>query len=236
MANGRCRVHGGKNLAGVSHPQFKHGRYSKVIPERLRAQYEEAQDDPDLLSTREDVAFLQARIADLSQRLNSGESGQTWQNLRREWSCYRRAAAEASRLSGSERSEAEVRSRTHLEAVNRLISAGATEAQNWEELGKALNQKTRLAKAEWNRLVDMKQLLTAEQAYTLVHRLLAAVLTHVSDKVTRRAIAREFQQITGPRAPVVINLPAEGNDVGPVKAPAPPPGGWNEEPPDPLVK
>jgi hypothetical protein len=27
---GRCRMHGGKSLAGVASPRYKHGRYSKV--------------------------------------------------------------------------------------------------------------------------------------------------------------------------------------------------------------
>lgn len=29
--NLRCHLHGGKSLAGYAHPNFKHGRYSKVI-------------------------------------------------------------------------------------------------------------------------------------------------------------------------------------------------------------
>lgn len=29
MANGRCRMHGGKSLSGQSHPNYKHGRYAK---------------------------------------------------------------------------------------------------------------------------------------------------------------------------------------------------------------
>jgi hypothetical protein len=29
MANGRCRMHGGKSLAWFAHPRYKHGRYSK---------------------------------------------------------------------------------------------------------------------------------------------------------------------------------------------------------------
>jgi hypothetical protein len=35
MANGRCRLHGGKALAGTASPTFKHGRYSKVVARAL---------------------------------------------------------------------------------------------------------------------------------------------------------------------------------------------------------
>jgi hypothetical protein len=27
---GRCQMHGGKSLSGIAHPNYKHGRYSKV--------------------------------------------------------------------------------------------------------------------------------------------------------------------------------------------------------------
>jgi hypothetical protein len=32
---GRCRMHGGKSLSGIAHPNYKHGKYSKVWLARL---------------------------------------------------------------------------------------------------------------------------------------------------------------------------------------------------------
>jgi hypothetical protein len=29
MMNGRCRLHGGRSLRGIAHPNYKHGRRSK---------------------------------------------------------------------------------------------------------------------------------------------------------------------------------------------------------------
>jgi hypothetical protein len=39
MANGRCRMHGGKSLHGIASPRFKHGRYSKYLFARLAGRY-----------------------------------------------------------------------------------------------------------------------------------------------------------------------------------------------------
>jgi len=39
MANGRCRMHGGKSLRGIASPRFKHGRYSKDLVARLAGRY-----------------------------------------------------------------------------------------------------------------------------------------------------------------------------------------------------
>ncbi len=46
MANGRCRMHGGKSLCGIASPRFKHGRYSKYLVARLAGRYlEEHRED-----------------------------------------------------------------------------------------------------------------------------------------------------------------------------------------------
>ncbi len=32
VANARCSLHGGKSLAGIAHPNYKHGRYTVTLP------------------------------------------------------------------------------------------------------------------------------------------------------------------------------------------------------------
>src|SRR5690606_3084472 len=66
----RCRLHGGLTPAGASHYNFKTGRYSKVLPARLRERYEEAAADPELLALREDIALLDSRLDDLLKRVD----------------------------------------------------------------------------------------------------------------------------------------------------------------------
>lgn len=39
MPNGRCRMHGGKALAGIAWPSFKDGRHSKYLPAGLMGRY-----------------------------------------------------------------------------------------------------------------------------------------------------------------------------------------------------
>ena len=62
MANGRCKLHGGKSLAGAAHPNFKTGRYSKYLPKHLAKAYDEIKADPKLLQLDDDVALLEARL------------------------------------------------------------------------------------------------------------------------------------------------------------------------------
>ncbi len=75
MKNGRCRIHGGLTPSGFASPQFKTGRYSKVLPEAMRRRYEVARDDEDLLSLRDEIALLDLRIIEL---LGRAEDEDTW--------------------------------------------------------------------------------------------------------------------------------------------------------------
>ena len=72
--NERCSKHGGKSLAGIASPRFTSGRSSVVLPTRLAARYHEAHADPQLLAIWDDVALVDARIADVLGRVDSGES------------------------------------------------------------------------------------------------------------------------------------------------------------------
>ena len=57
-----CSVHGGKSLRGVSHPGFRHGRYSKALPARLSKEFRKLLADPNLVGLRDELALLDVRI------------------------------------------------------------------------------------------------------------------------------------------------------------------------------
>ena len=39
-STGRCRMHGGKSLSGIAHPNYKHGKYSKVFLARMVGEWD----------------------------------------------------------------------------------------------------------------------------------------------------------------------------------------------------
>src|SRR5437667_9187740 len=81
MENGRCRMHRGKAVKGIAHPNFKTGKYSKYLPERMLARYQEAQSDPNLIELRGEVALTDTFLADQLSKLDRGESGELWERL-----------------------------------------------------------------------------------------------------------------------------------------------------------
>src|SRR5262245_50957479 len=76
-----CYHHGGRSPQGIALPQTKSGRYSKHLPSRLLATYEEAKRDPEILALRDEVALIDARLAELLKRIDTGESGASWKQL-----------------------------------------------------------------------------------------------------------------------------------------------------------
>lgn len=186
QSNGRCRLHGGGKLAamtGTANPAFKHGRYSKVLPGNLQGRYHEALADAELLSMRDEVAVLEARIAELLEV--AAPSSTHW-----------RAAVEA--FEDMRRANASGRQADLAVAVGRLdtaLRAGATAVGAWDDLGGLMERKRRLARDEVRRLSLMGQMITAERAMVLVAALTDAVQRHVLDLDARRRIADDFARL-----------------------------------------
>src|SRR5215218_3731776 len=124
MANGRCRMHGGRSPRGVAHPSFKTGRFSRSIPSRLSQSYEEALADPRKLELADELAVIVARNREMLESLYSGESDGLWRRL----ICHKRKL-EAARRAGDLDAQAE-----HLNIIIRLIEVGAKDVERWAEL------------------------------------------------------------------------------------------------------
>lgn len=192
-----CYNHGGKSLAGIASPLMKTGRYSKYLPERLQGRYEEATADPNLLVLREDIALLDARLADLLTRVDTGESGNRWKSVKESYKQYAKCRKTDF--------EAEA-----LKDLQTAIYAGVTDTEAWEEIQGVLTQREKFVASERKRLVDLQQMITASDALVLVQRLAGIVGTHVSDRTALAAIMAEFSTVLH-----VADRPrADGNHLG----------------------
>ncbi len=185
LPNGRCHYHGGKSLGGLASPTFKHGRYSRVLPARLAARYDEATTDPALLELRADVALLDARLADVLSRVDTGESGALWTTLQN----HRRDVLAAKRVGDS------VAQAVALNALLETVGQGHADYRAWQEIGALLEQRRKLVESERKRLVEMQQTLTVERAMLLIGAISGVIKAHVHDRTTLAAIGRDIESI-----------------------------------------
>jgi hypothetical protein len=181
LPNGRCRLHGGLSLSGAASATFKHGLYSKSLPERLASRYEEALGDGQLLELRREAALLTAITDEQIAKLDTGETGAHWARLQDGWADYEKAGD---------------KDREHkLWLVGRLIEDGAREAEAVRELRSTILDKARIAESERKRLVEAHQVITVERLMALVGAISAAVIEEVPDRERRAAILSRFERL-----------------------------------------
>jgi hypothetical protein len=187
-----CRCHGrGKFKVKIGKVTSADPR-SRALPKRLMEKYEEACRDPELLSSRSDVAMLEARLLELTERLSEGESGQLWRDLKE--------AVERFDDQSLDRD-------TTVELVKSLVAKGCADEEIWRQLHDVIEQKTKVSAHEWKRLVDMRQVITAEKAVAWAQQVIESVLRHVPEDARRKKIAREIQGL----------MMLKGEEFGPVE-------------------
>jgi len=180
-----CYVHGGKSLSGVASPSFKTGKYSKYLPARLMERYNDALADNNLLELRDQIAVVDARLADLLLRVDTGESGAIWKSLQVTW--YEMVAA---RQDGDHAAQAKA-----LNAIGALIKNGFEDNAAWIDIRSTLIMRKQLVESERKRLVEMQQMISAEKAMVLIAAIAGLVKEHVKDRDALIAISEGLTRL-----------------------------------------
>lgn len=187
MANGRCKMHRGGAKTGIAAANYRHGRYSKVLPARMVERYNAAITDPELLNLSAEIAVVDSRLSDLLIRVESGDAGEIWDKLVK----ARQRYADASLKADIPEMGAQ------LDAMCALIDRGAADVAAWREIHGVLEQRRRLVESERKRLVEQEQMLTLHEAQTMFMAMANAVKANVSDTDTLARIQAEWTRLTG---------------------------------------
>jgi hypothetical protein len=180
-----CAMHGSKTPRGPAHPSYKHGKHSKVLPQRMRQDYERAIADEELMSLRSEIAVLDARITDLLTRADSGESGHLWRQL----------SAQMRTVDASPDPESAQIAMTKLQQI---IAAGSADGALWDEIRDALLTRERLVRSERKHLVEAHLVIPLEQAQLLMTLFVDAAKEAVGhDPAVMGKIVEAFVRLTG---------------------------------------
>ncbi len=177
-----CYHHGGKTPRGEALPQTKHLRYSKSIPRRLAARYEEAEDDPDRHDLRSEISLAETMLDDALAGMEDGESERMWLKLRRLEGDLRVARDE------------KARARTLGEILD-LIRRGGQDAWAKADVDRWSQRKARLIEADVRVAVQKGQVLYIEQHFAILGRVLDIVRRYIDDEEAREELADEFDRI-----------------------------------------
>lgn len=162
-----------------------------MLPKRLLDDYQASIADPDRLVLDAEIAIIDARVNDLLQLVDTGESGRLWSELQKQWMAFQ--AAEAAKAK-PDADQAKWR-------VGQLITEGMAEWTAWNDVISLIDRRRKLVESERKRLVQAQKLVTTDQALALLASLVDAVRRHVSDDAVLRAITNEYARLVGQPSP-----------------------------------
>lgn len=176
-----CRMHGGKNKRGINHYAVKRAKskvpskYSEHIDTDLDGRYLRALNDPQLLSLRDDIALFEARMTQLIERVDSGESRELWTRA----SKYLKAFHDAKKIPDAR--EASIAMKEAMSGLRLVINRGLEDYYIWDDIMKTYNMKERAVNSEHKRGVEMGNMITAHQAIALITTVMNIVSKNVTD-------------------------------------------------------
>lgn len=182
----RCKKHGGATLRGVAHPGFKHGRYSKDLPARMLESYEQAASDPELLNQTQEIALIDARIADILKRVDTGETGANWKLVKTSFAELKAAMKIADHEGVAQA----------MNTLNKSINKGQLDYVAWAEVIRLTEQRRKVVESERKRLVEMNQYITAQQGMALVAALVDSCRRHITDRAQLTALIGDLRRLT----------------------------------------
>lgn len=180
-----CRFHGGRLPKGPMSHFYKHGRYSKHVPERMQEDMARIAADKDLLGLTDELVLLKARAQDVLRKVDTGESGKAWKELKIQARAYKQAVRRGDQV-------AEVEALTEM---LHLIDHGSNDTEAWDDVRSVIRDVTKLAESQRRYQLEQHHMVSVETAYNLMSALVEVVRRTVVDEHTRDLIAEEFGRL-----------------------------------------
>lgn len=177
-----CRKHGGQLPIGAAHPGFKTGQFSNYLPKDLAGKYDESLCDQQLMEFRADAALLHAR---LKQLLESCESTPLWQS----------AVDAFDELTTALKQQDNQRTADAIKLLGNLLRRGVADFLRWREVYDVIEHFGRTKEREHRRLVQMQQMISAEQFGAMILAITDAAKRSITDPASLSAFANELGKL-----------------------------------------
>jgi hypothetical protein len=190
----RCRRHGGHVPSGAAHPNFIHGKYSKVLRRDILQNYFQALESGSLLTQSNEIALYDARITMLLHQASlSRDTVEMMVALREIKDLLQAQVADDAEEVTLDR----VLVKSIGTTIDGLVNDLADERRRWEEVYQVVENRRKLIESERKAIVDSQKMMTEAQALVLEAALVNIIRKHVLDADVRNAISAEFVQLSG---------------------------------------
>jgi hypothetical protein len=176
---------GDRTMRGINHPSFKHGKYSKDLPSRMLARYEQSIADPDLAAMTHEIGVLDSRIGELLNRIDKGEAGALWNELAN-------MAAEGTAAVNSDSAEGMILAAGIMMKMAGMIKRGASEWKAWDSVVTLMEERRKIVDTETKRKERERRSMDYKQAIVLVTTIRQIIFEEAQRYVLDAAIRRAF--------------------------------------------
>jgi hypothetical protein len=186
----RCDSHGAPNPQRNFYGRgtMTTGSKSSFQITRLAAKYNQMQSDGRLLSNRQAIDVVDTRIVQLLERVDADDAPDRMQKLLELWKLYT-ASLDSGRTAES------ALNRNNLE---KEFEKAYHDYKAWEQIFLALDTRRKMVESEVKVLQAINAIITAEDAYEMSAKLLAAVMRVINDDPKKmKQVQYEFSKIIG---------------------------------------
>lgn len=194
-----CRNHGGPNPKndywGVGRPMTT-GAASSFPLVRLSAKYQEMMKNGRVLSNRHSIEIIRDRVMQLMERIDENDAPDRLNTLEKLWEKYK-AQKEAGQSVEAIITAAE---------IDTAFAAARTDFAVWNQMLQLLDLDRKMVESEVKIAKEIKAIITAEEAFELVAKLMASIFSSVNSMETfsihdkgilLKRIQYEFTRIVG---------------------------------------
>ncbi len=154
---------------------------------RLAAKYNEMKKDGRILSNRHSITIIDHRVTQLVERIDANDAPDRLNKLQKLWNEFRELDMKHN----------EVEAALKKKEIDIQFDQAREDYMSWEQMFNALDVRRKMVDSEVKVAKDIQAILTAEDAYELVAKLLASVIQVVNDPNQLKRIQYEFTRIVG---------------------------------------
>ena len=163
------------------------GASSQFPVTRLAAKFNQVQKDGRILSNRKSIDVVDVRITQLLERIDVNDAPDRLARLYQLWNEY------SDSLNAGRTTEAMQK----RGALDDEFEKANTDYAAWRQMFDALDLRRKMVESEVKVLKEIHAIMTAEDAYELTAKLLAAVMRVVDDPKKMKQVQYEFTSIIG---------------------------------------
>lgn len=189
---GRCKFHGGASLKGAGHPRATDLRSSRYVPKWLADDYEASLRRTDQLALDEQIATVDARIAEVFRGMPDAAGSDLWLQAKRAQERFE-AAERMGNKAAAGLAQAELRA---------TLEGGRTYASSWDDLYRLGELRRKLVATEASRRHALETNVTRSRLASLVVYMAEGIQRAISENVSsekerRRALSQVASFVSG---------------------------------------